>query len=32
MLQMEIHQTFKLTKFQPNLENEFLNPNDYQLH
>ena len=32
MLLMERHQTSKLTKFQPNLENVFLNLNDYQLH
>ena len=32
MLQMERHLTSKLTKFQPNLENVFLNLNDYQLH
>ena len=32
MLHMERHQTSKLTKFQPNLENVFLNLNDYQLH
>ena len=32
MLQMERHQTSKLTKFQPNLEKVFLNLNDYQLH
>ena len=28
----ERHQTPKLTKFQPNLENEYLNLTDYQLH
>ena len=32
MLQTERHQTSKLTKFQPNLENMFLNLNDYYLH
>ena len=32
MLQTERHQASKLTKFQPNLENVFLNLNDYQLH
>ena len=32
MLQMERHQTSKLTKFQPNLKNVFLNLSDYQLH
>ena len=32
MLQTERHQTSKLTKFQPNLENVFLNLNDHQLH
>ena len=28
----ERHQTPKIAKFQPNLENVFLNLNDYQLH
>ena len=32
MLQAERHQTSELTQFQPNLENVFLNLNDYQLH
>ena len=32
MLQTKRQQTSKLTKFQPNLENMFLNLNDYQLH
>ena len=32
MFQTEQHQTSKLTKFQPNLENVFLNLSDYQLH
>ena len=32
MLQTERHQTSKLTKFQPYLENVLLNLNDYQLH